>query len=399
MKAAFLIEQLDSRRGGMEMAAIEFLNEIVRLMPSRKDLEIHVLTQRAESDFSIAPVHSLGVKGTSRAARYRNFVRAADSFLTKDSWDVVHTYTPCLRCDLYEPLTGVAAEALERTIAVRRTPYLRALRRLGAALSAKQRLWTRLERDLLSSSVPPLVAAISSYMRRQVEQTFKFPPEHLRDVFSGVTVPMLSDSERAAIRERIRRDLGLDLQTPVAIFVGHNFRRKGLARLLEALALPEAGQWHLLVVGKDNVEPVRRLARKLQVLERAQFLGHRTDVWDLYCAADVCVLPTYYDPGSRTILEALSLGVPSITTLYDGSADCIRDGEHGFVLKSPEAIEALAHALQQLVPESVRQRMSQNALKLRPYLSMRRHAEEIAALYEEIARKASARSVFKSASR
>jgi UDP-glucose:(heptosyl)LPS alpha-1,3-glucosyltransferase len=229
-------------------------------------------------------------------------------------------------------------------------------------------------------------------MHRQLEQAFKLSTKHLRDVFSGVTVPMLSHCERAAIRERLRRDLGMDPQTPWAIFVGHNFRRKGLARLLEALALPEASQWHLLVVGKDKVEPVRRLARKVRVLERVKFLGHRTDVWELYCAADVCVLPTYYDPGSRTVLEALSLGVPSITTMYDGSADCIRDGEHGFVLKSPEAIQTLAHALQQLIPVSARQRMSENALQLRDYLSMRRHAEEIAALYEEIARKGSARS-------
>jgi glycosyltransferase involved in cell wall biosynthesis len=100
------------------------------------------------------------------------------------------------------------------------------------------------------------------------------------------------------------------------------------------------------------------------------------------------VLPTYYDPCSRTVLEALSLGVPSITTSYDGSRECIRDGEHGYVLKSPDDVDALAHALKDLSVEGVRQRISQNALKLRPYLSMRRHAKEVAALYEEIVRTA-----------
>ena len=73
-----------------------------------------------------------------------------------------------------------------------------------------------------------------------------------------------------------------------------------------------------------------------------QFLGARPDVRQLYLAADVCVLPTYYDPCSRTVLEALSLGVPAITTAYDGAADCIREGEHGFVLESPEAVEKLS---------------------------------------------------------
>jgi len=98
-------------------------------------------------------------------------------------------------------------------------------------------------------------------------------------------------------------------------------------------------------------------------------------------------LPTYYDPCSRTVLEALSLGVPAITTAYDGAADCIREGEHGFVLESPEAVEKLAETLQRLTAESVREKISRNALQLRPFLSMRRHAEEIAAIYEELARK------------
>jgi UDP-glucose:(heptosyl)LPS alpha-1,3-glucosyltransferase len=390
MKVAFLIERLDPRRGGMETSATEFLTEMAAL-----GVDIHVVTESAAANFSVTPVHALGVGGFGRTGRYRHFVLAAKAFLADGSWDVVHAVTPCLACHLYQPRSGVAGEALARAVALRKSRVARAFRKLGAALNAKQRLWTSLERGLLQGAAPPVVAALSRYMRRQLEKAYALPSECIRDVFNGVTIKHPEPAERAALRQRLRQELGLAATDLVAIFAGHNFRRKGLPRLLEALSTPEAQSWHLLVAGKDAPGPSQRYARTLGIAGRVQFLGARSDVRQLYVAADVCVLPTYYDPCSRTVLEALSLGVPAITTAYDGAADCIRNGEHGFVVESPEAIEALGKALRQLAPEHVRQTMARNALGLRPYLSMRRHAEEVAAIYDEITRKGSAAAVFK----
>lgn len=382
MKVAFLIERLDPARGGMETSAAEFLTEVAAF-----GVDIHVVTQAAAASFSASPVHVLGLRGIGRAGRYRDFLSSTHAFLARGSWDVVHAVTPCLTCNLYQPRSGVAKEALARTVASRRNPFARIFRKLGAALDSKQQLWTRTEETLLRSPTPPKVAALSGYMRRQLEQAYQLPAETIRDVFNGVNVKLPDVSERAAIRQRLRRELGLPAADLVAIFAGHNFRRKGLPRLLEALSRPPAQPWRLLVAGKDSIGPSRRYAERLGIAGRVQFLGGRPDVRQLYLAADACVLPTYYDPCSRTVLEALSLGVPAITTAYDGSADCIREGEHGFVLESPEAVEELAQILQRLAPESVREKMSRNALQLRPFLSMRRHAEEIVVLYEELARK------------
>jgi glycosyltransferase involved in cell wall biosynthesis len=96
-------------------------------------------------------------------------------------------------------------------------------------------------------------------------------------------------------------------------------------------------------------------------------------------------LPTYNDPCSRTILEALSLGLPCITTAYDGSSECIRDGDHGFVIDSPDSVDALANALEKLRDGSTRRYMAEQTIELRPFLSMRRHAIEILSLYRKIA--------------
>ncbi len=150
------------------------------------------------------------------------------------------------------------------------------------------------------------------------------------------------------------------------------------------MALPEGRDWNLLVVGRDGSKPYERQAQRLQVGGRVRFLGNRSDVPELFWASDVCVLPTYNDPCSRTVLEALTLGVPCITTAYDGSSECIQDGEQGFVIESPDSIHLLSNALRKFRDESTRWYMSRKASELAHSVSMRRHAIELVALYQEI---------------
>lgn len=365
----------------METSASEFLAEVTAL-----GVNIQVITQSAPAAFSQVPIRRLGRSGLGRAGRYHRFVQDAQLLLSQGDRPIVHAVTPCLACDLYQPRSGTAREAVARIVAARRSLLTRWLRQIGAALNRKQRLFSRLERQLLESERPPLIAALSHYMHRQLVDAYGLKGGRVRDVFNGVTVPLPEPAERVAIRRQRREEVGLDDDALVAVFVGHNFRRKGLARLLEALARPEAAGWHLLVLGKDSPRSYERHVARTGLAGRVRFLGARPDVREWYLAADVCALPTYYDPCSRTVLEALSLGIPCLATAYDGSSECIQNGEQGYVLDSPEAVEAMARALRHLGERSVREAMSQKALALRPYLSMRRHAKEVVGLYEEILR-------------
>jgi len=76
-----------------------------------------------------------------------------------------------------------------------------------------------------------------------------------------------------------------------------------------------------------------------------RFLGPIEDMHSLYVAADLFVLPTVYDPFSNACLEALSAGVPVITTTSNGFSEIIQSGVHGEVLDRPDDVEALANAI------------------------------------------------------
>ena len=61
---------------------------------------------------------------------------------------------------------------------------------------------------------------------------------------------------------------------------------------------------------------------------------------------DVFVLPTYYREGiPRSILEALSVGMPVVTTNTPGCKETVLEGENGFLIK-PQNLEELINAME-----------------------------------------------------
>src|SRR5690606_19434072 len=105
-------------------------------------------------------------------------------------------------------------------------------------------------------------------------------------------------ADAAARRARIRAQHGYTDDDVVLLFVGKEFRRKGLRAIVDALPhLPEAAR--LLVVGGDDAAPFQARARELGVADRVTFVGHSPAVEDYFQAGDAFVFPTIYEPFGR----------------------------------------------------------------------------------------------------
>jgi UDP-glucose:(heptosyl)LPS alpha-1,3-glucosyltransferase len=170
----------------------------------------------------------------------------------------------------------------------------------------------------------------------------------------------------------------------VLLFVAHNFKLKGLAELIAALGELPRGDWLLLVAGKGEAGLYRRMADRRGLRGRIEFLGPVEDLRALYHAADVLAHPTWYDPCSRVVLEALVCGLPVVTTRFNGAAEVIEEGRQGVVISSPRDSAALAGALERCLQPEVRARCGEAVAVMRERLSMARHARELKALYDEI---------------
>ena len=146
-----------------------------------------------------------------------------------------------------------------------------------------------------------------------------------------------------------RQELGLSRRDIAVLFVGHEYGRKGLPVLLEALSGMPAN-YKLVVVGgtPQMVEATRSLAVSKGLGDRVTFAGQVADPRSHLHASDVLALPSAYEAYPLVVLEALACGVPVIATPTGSVPDLIQDGKQGFVVKA-EA-NALRAALTRLSP-------------------------------------------------
>jgi len=111
------------------------------------------------------------------------------------------------------------------------------------------------------------------------------------------------------------------------------------------------------------------------------FAGKTDDPVSFYRAADFFLLPTRHDPCSLVVLEALAMGLPVISTVFNGACEIMTSGQHGFVLPDPSDIDAIAEAMRNLLDPQARATMSDACLMLRPRLAYEHHLDELLKIY------------------
>lgn len=164
-----------------------------------------------------------------------------------------------------------------------------------------------------------------------------------------------TEADRAAAR--IRWQLPPDAQ--VVLFVGHEFDRKGLRVLIDALARLD-GSIHLLVAGgsRSAVRTAESWAETAGVRDRVVFAGTVGDAQPLFAAADAFALPSAYEASALVLLESLASGVPVVATAVGSAPDIVVEARNGFLVsREPGSVaDGLRRALGDGAPsaESVR---------------------------------------------
>jgi UDP-glucose:(heptosyl)LPS alpha-1,3-glucosyltransferase len=237
-----------------------------------------------------------------------------------------------------------SGEGLHRVWLTQRRKYEPWFKTMTFALNPLHHTHLRLERDLTADPQLRRIVANSDLVARDLVRLYGVDSSRIVVVPTGVDPARVRVDDPNQAAAEVRAELDLD-QRPVLLFVGSDFRRKGLAWALAALANMNRREAVLVVAGRDRPEPYQRLADRLGVADRVRLLGHRTDVGRLLAAADAFVLPTVYDPQSGACLEALAAGVPVVTTAHNGASDFIVNGEAGYVVPRPDDPARLARAL------------------------------------------------------
>lgn len=368
-KLLLLAGGLDAARGGQERSVVE----TVRHLQAQGARVTVAAPGRPPADLGGAAFRPLAASPPRRARALGAMLdRSEDLARTLRGSHVVLAMLPVRAAHAWLPRGGLSAEAHARSAAARRTAAGRALARLGASLSPRRRLLRARERALMEDPRGPLLVALSDYVARQAVHDGGLPEARVRTVRNGVDLGPLTRDEGAA--RDMRRMLEIPREAVLFVALAHNHRLKGVPQLLAAVRrLPPEPPWRLVVAGG----PVRRSG------DRVCFLGPVDGTVPLVSAADVLVHPTFYDPSSRVVLEALALGVPVVTTRWNGAADFLEAGG-GVVLEDPRDSGTLAGALQHLLDPAVRATLAEDAGRLRRAVSLERHTAELLAVLREL---------------
>lgn len=276
------------------------------------------------------------VRALSNHRRYQRYVEWVQSDLAADPVDGVVGFNKMPGLDVY-----FAADPCYLEKAAGRGWWYRR--------SARYRHFASSEDAVFGAAGGTRILLLSERQRSDFQHHYHTPAERLSLLPPGVSPERCAPEDAAARRRLARESLGIEQQELVLLALGSGFVTKGLDRTLQALA--DIGEQQpsqavrLLVVGQDKPRRFQRLAKRLEVADRVQFLGGREDVSDLMLASDLLVHPARSEAGGVVLLEAIVAGLPIVATGVCGYADHVKAARAGLLLPEPFSQDDLNRAI------------------------------------------------------
>lgn len=162
------------------------------------------------------------------------------------------------------------------------------------------------------------------------------------------------DAVDPARLDALRRELEIPAGTPVVVMAARAHWRKGVREFFTAAELVGEKMPALFLLAgaaEGSVGVARPEELMAQRSEHFRWIGFRSDVRDLMALADVVALPSFYPEGvPRSLLEALAMGKPIVTTESVGCRDTVEEGRNGYLVP-PQNAAALAEAVGRLLAD------------------------------------------------
>lgn len=299
--------------------------------------------------------HKLSVVQSPHFLEWLHFDQASQRYLRRLAPDLTHTHGDVSFGDVV-----TAQSCHRRGMWIRRElRESRGPRNFGIVDAL--RLYN--EKRLYQEGAARHVIAVSSGVKRELQEEYGLSSELVTVIPNGVDLNLFDRDWNIASGRGIRRTYDIPVDDIVLLIVANEFGRKGLHMVIDALSLlGNVGLW-LLVAGADDPAPYRDRAERLGVDRRVLFLGQQARMEQIYAAADIFVMPTYYEAFSLATLEAAASGLPLVVTRVNGTDELVVDGVNGlFISRDPDDIASKVRSLlqepQRLAGMSVRARES-----------------------------------------
>jgi len=226
-----------------------------------------------------------------------------------------------------------------------------------------------------------VIISPTNWIKREIIADYKVPEENIVVIPNGVDLKEFNPENRKQFRDEVRKELNIQGDDIVLLFVAYEFKRKGLKYIIESIPLIKNERIKLIVIGRDAIEPYLSVAEKLKIESQIIFLKP-TPLKKYYAAADIFVFPTLYEAFSLATLEAIAAGLPLLATKVSGTEELIQDGYNGFFIQR-DATD-IAQKIKLLIENKNYIKMGENARRTAERYSWEELALQIEEIYKKI---------------
>jgi UDP-glucose:(heptosyl)LPS alpha-1,3-glucosyltransferase len=200
------------------------------------------------------------------------------------------------------------------------------------------RSYLALEQAVFAPAASTRILLLTEKDRGIYQRYYQTPSERFHVLPPGIARDRLSPPDAGIIRRGLRAELGIDADATMILMVGSGFRTKGTDRAMKAFAaLPEPvrGASVLVIIGRDNFRPFRRLARRLRIEKQIIFFHGRDDIPRFLFGADLLLHPAYRENTGTVLIEAMAARLPVLASDVCGYAEHVRRADAGRLVAAP----------------------------------------------------------------
>ena len=174
------------------------------------------------------------------------------------------------------------------------------------------------------------IIANSQMVKNEIIKVYGVDRHKIDVVYNGIQP---KEVDYAQSYQKLSNEFDLQSDTPIILYVGSGFKRKGVEEFLGIISKMTT-KCQAFILGKEKkIYYYEQLAKDLGIYNKVVFTGPRTDVVDFYTISDIFLFPTHYEPFSNVVLEAMNFGNAVFTTKQNGAHEILSEK---YIMSSPK---------------------------------------------------------------